>query len=221
MPRKIIVSWSSGKDSAWMLHQLLQDPAWEVVGLFTTLNQEAERIAIHGVRAELLRQQAHAIGLPLSEIGLPFPCDNASYEAAVGAFLGEQKKLGIEAVAFGDLFLDDIRQYRERQLVGTGLEPVFPIWRLPTERLAREMIAAGFRATVTCIDSRKLPVAFVGREYDEAFLNDLPDGIDPCGENGEFHTFVHDGPILREPVQFRRGEIRESDGFVFLDLLTR
>jgi len=167
-PRKIIVSWSGGKDSAWMLHQLLQDPAWEVVGLFTTLNQEAERVAMHGVHAELLPQQARSIGLPLFEIGLPFPCDNASYEAAVGSFL------------------EDIRQYRENQLSGTGLEPIFPIWLQPTKPLSRKMLAAGISAVITCIDPRKLPTQFAVRNYDEDFLNDLPETCIPVVKTANF-----------------------------------
>ena len=202
-----------------MLHRLLQDPVWDVVGLFATFNRQSGRIALHGVRIALLRQQAHSIGISLTEIDLPFPCDNRTYEAAVDRILTEQRQTGIEAVAFGDLFLEDTREYRERQLADTGLDSVFPIWGEKTDDLGRQMIAAGLRAVVTCVDSRELPPDLSGRHYDESFLGDLPADADPCGENGEFHTFVYDGPIFREPIPHRMGEKHESDGFDFTELI--
>ena len=219
MLKKTLLSWSSGKDSAWALHVLRQQAEVEVVGLLTTVNQLYQRIAIHAVRLELLRLQAEAVGLPLHIIELPYPCTNAEYEAAMEKFIAEAKQLGIECMAFGDLFLEDIKEYREAKLSGTGIAPLLPIWRRPTDELAKEMIANGLRAVVTCIDPRQLDASFAGREFNERFLRDLPAQIDPCGERGEFHTFAFDGPMFRQPVPIEVGEITEREGFVYADLL--
>ncbi|PYS24053.1 MAG: ATP-binding protein [Acidobacteria bacterium] len=219
MRKKTLLSWSSGKDSAWSLHVLRQQSEVEVVGLLTTVNRLYQRIAIHAVRIELLRLQAEAVGLALHIIELPYPCTNAEYEAAMGKFIAEAKRLGIECMAFGDLFLEDIKEYREAKLSGTGITPLSPIWRMPTDKLAREMIAGGLRAVVTCVDPRQLDASFAGREFNEQFLRDLPANIDPCGERGEFHTFAFDGPMFRTPVSIKVGEITEREGFIYADLL--
>jgi uncharacterized protein (TIGR00290 family) len=221
MKPKVLLSWSSGKDSAWALHTLRQRGEVEVVGLVTTLNEAFGRVAMHGVRAELVRAQADAAGLPLWPVPLPWPCSNAEYEARMRAVIERARSEGVTAFAFGDLFLADIRAYRERQLADTGLEPLFPIWGAPadTPALARAMIAAGFRSTLTCVDPRQLPATFAGREFDSQLLADLPPGVDPCGENGEFHTFCHAGPVFERPVPVRVGEVVERDGFCFADLL--
>jgi len=216
--RRTLLSWSSGKDSAWALHVLRSRGDVEVVGLATTLNQAAGRVAMHAVREALLERQAAAAALPLWKVPLPWPCSNEQYEAAMGELLERARGEGIEAVAFGDLHLADVRAYRERQLAGTGLEPLFPIWGLPTDRLAREMVAAGLRAVVTCVDPRQLDPAFAGRVFDAAFLDDLPAGVDPCGERGEFHTFCVSGPSFCEEIPVTPGPTVERDGFVYADL---
>ncbi|WP_107852589.1 Dph6-related ATP pyrophosphatase [Oceanimonas marisflavi] len=217
--RKLLMSWSSGKDSAWALHTLQQHPEYKVVGLFTTVNEAFERVAMHGVRTELLRQQADALGLPLEVIALPWPCTNEDYQARMGAFIKGAKKRGIDAFGFGDLLLEDVKQYRENQLAGTGIEAVFPIWHTPTDSLPHKMIENGLRAVITCLDPKKVPKAFAGRELTAELLAELPEGTDPCGENGEFHTFVFDGPMFRQPVTIAPGEVVERDGFVFADIL--
>jgi uncharacterized protein (TIGR00290 family) len=221
MRPRVLLSWSSGKDSAWALHVLRQGGAVEVVGLVTTLNEAFGRVAMHGVRAELVQAQADAAGLPLWRVPLPWPCSNAEYEARVRAVIANAVAEGVTAVAFGDLFLTDIRAYRERQLAGTGIEPLFPVWGTVdgTPALARTMLAAGLRAALTCVDPRHLPPAFAGRAFDAGLLADLPPGVDPCGENGEFHTFCHAGPMFARPVPVRAGAVVERDGFVFADLL--
>jgi uncharacterized protein (TIGR00290 family) len=216
--KRVAVSWSSGKDSAWSLHLLRQDPNIEVVALFTTLNEQFDRVAMHAVRRELLQLQAKSLGLPLWTISLPWPCSNDQYEAKMNSFCAQTVAKGVDSMAFGDLFLADIRAYRERQLTGTGLEPLFPVWQIPTADLARTMIASGLRAKITCVDPRVLPKEFAGRDFDSQFLADLPPSIDPCGENGEFHSFVYDGPGFRQPIGVSVGEIVERDGFVFADL---
>ena len=188
---KTLLSWSSGKDSAWALHVLQKDKNTDLLGLFTTVNQKFNRIAMHGVRLELLKIQAQSIGLPLHIIHLPHPCSNEQYGEAMGAFIEEMAMTGIESMAFGDLRLKDVRQYRENQLKASGITPIFPIWGIPSEKLSRDMIKSGLKAIVTCLDPKKhLPEAFSGREYNESFLKDIPESVDPCGENGEFHTFV-------------------------------
>jgi uncharacterized protein (TIGR00290 family) len=219
MRKKTFLSWSSGKDSAWALHVMRQQPELRIAGLFTTVNQLYQRIAIHAVRLELLERQAEAVGLPLQIINLPYPCSNAQYETAMEKFVEESREAGIECMAFGDLFLQDIREYREARLAGTGITPLFPLWKMPTDMLAREMISSGLRAMISCVDPQQLPASFAGREFNEALLADLPGEVDRCGERGEFHTFAFDGPMFSKPVDIRVGEIVEREGFVYADLL--
>ena len=214
---RVLVAWSSGKDSAFALHVLRAQDV-EVAGLLTTINEAFERVAMHAVRLSLLRAQAEAVGLPLVEVRIPSPCPNEAYEAAMGAAMADARARGITAMAFGDLFLEDVRHYREERLAGTGLRPLFPLWGRPTRALAEEMIALGQKAVLTCVDPRTLPRTFAGRAFDGALLGDLPAGVDPCGENGEFHSFAWDGPAFRHPLPVRPGEVVERDGFVFADL---
>ncbi|MGS3140254.1 ATP-binding protein [Aeromonas sanarellii] len=216
---KVLLSWSSGKDSAWALHRLRQDPAIEVVGLLTTLNQAFERVAMHGVRKSLLARQAQCVGLPLMTIDLPWPCSNEEYGRIMAGFIGEVVARGIRHMAFGDLFLEDVRAYRERQLAGTGITPLFPLWGSDTTELAQQMMAAGLRARVCTLDPKTLDMSLGGHEFDEALLAALPTGVDPCGENGEFHTLAWDGPMFQRPLAIRVGETVLRDGFVFTDLL--
>ena len=216
---RIWMAWSSGKDSAFALHLLRQQAEVEVCSLLTTVNDTHGRVAMHAVRRELLQAQAAATGLPLIEVPIPYPCPNEVYEAAMDKALGWARAHAVTGVAFGDLFLPDIRAYRERQMAPTGLSCRFPLWGRPTDALAREMIASGFRARLTCVDSNALAGSFAGREFDAALLTDLPPTVDPCGENGEFHTFVWDGPGFDKPVSVRTGEVESRDGFVFADLL--
>jgi uncharacterized protein (TIGR00290 family) len=213
------LSWSSGKDSAWALHLLRKSPEFEVVGLLTTVNQVADRVAMHAVRSELLRAQADAAGLPLHPVPIPSPCSNAQYEAAMVIAIERAKADAVTVMAFGDLFLEDIRSYRVEKLAGTGITPVFPVWGVPTDVLARDMLAAGLRARLTCVDPQQLAVEFVGREFDAALLDELPKTVDPCGERGEFHTFAYDGPMFRRRIDVRGGAIVERGGFAFADLM--
>jgi uncharacterized protein (TIGR00290 family) len=215
---KTLLAWSSGKDSAWTLHVLRQQGI-EVGALLTTLNEAAGRVAMHGVREVLLNTQAEAAGVPLWKIPLPWPCTNADYESRMAEACRRAVAEGFESIAFGDLFLRDVREYRERQLAGSGLTPMFPLWERPTPELAREMIAGGVRARLSCVDSKVIDAGFAGREFDEALLADLPASADPCGENGEFHTFVYDGPMFRQPIHVAAGEIRNVDGFIYTDLI--
>jgi uncharacterized protein (TIGR00290 family) len=216
--KRILLSWSSGKDSAWSLYLLRQQNEYEIVGLLTTFNQQANRVAMHAVRRELVEAQAHAAGIPLWAVDLPWPCSNADYERIMKAECKAAVEAGIEGIAFGDLFLTDIRAYREKQLEGSGLQPIFPVWGLPTRELALRMIESGVRAKLTSVDTKQLAPEFAGRDFDEHFLADLLPGIDPCGENGEFHTFVYAGPIFDEEIPVQRGETVTRDGFVFADL---
>jgi uncharacterized protein (TIGR00290 family) len=216
---RVVLSWSSGKDSAWTLHFLRQRPDIQVVALLTTLNSEANRVAMHAVRRELVEAQAERVGIPLWAVELPWPCSNLDYEQRMRTVCQRAIAEGVTAVAFGDLFLQDVRDYRVRQLQGTGLEPLFPLWQIPTEQLGRDMIAAGVKAKITCVDPAKLAKSFAGREYDLELLRALPTGIDPCGENGEFHTFVCDAPVFSSPIQVQAGVVIERDGFVFADLI--
>ncbi|MGA8109239.1 MAG: ATP-binding protein [Acidobacteriaceae bacterium] len=218
MSRKLLLSWSSGKDSAWTLHVLRQSGAYEIAGLLTTLNAAFDRVAMHSTRRALLEAQAQAAGLPLHTVPLPWPCSNEHYEAAMRTACDAAVADGVECMAFGDLFLEDVRRYREEKLAGTGLQPVFPVWGLDTHQLARDMIAAGLRARIVCVDPRKLPREFAGRDFDADFLRDLPAGVDPCGENGEFHSVVYAGPMFREPIAIESGEVVDRDGFVFADV---
>jgi uncharacterized protein (TIGR00290 family) len=216
--KKVLLAWSSGKDSAWTLHVLRRRDI-EVGGLLTTLNQTAGRVAMHGVRRSLLEAQAESVGLPLWQIPLPWPCTNEDYEARMAEACRRAVDEGFGSIAFGDLFLGDVRAYRERQLAGSGLTPVFPLWELPTATLARDMISGGVRARISCVDSKVLDAGFAGREFDLALLAELPESADPCGENGEFHTFVYDAPVFRAPLAIQAGEVRDVNGFVYADLL--
>jgi len=216
---RALLCWSSGKDSAWALHRLRERGDVDVVGLLTTINEIHARVAMHAVRLALLEAQADAVGLALWQVPIPSPCSNQQYEAALGEAFTNAVAAGVTMLAFGDLFLDDIRRYREQQLAGTGLTPIFPLWGLPTGALARNMVAAGLRARLTCVDTKQLPASFAGREFDAAFLDELPAGVDPCGERGEFHTFAYAGPMFRYSLAVRGGEIVERDGFVFADLI--
>ena len=215
------LSWSSGKDSAWALHVVRRQDEIEVVGLLTTVTEPYDRVSMHGVRRELLLAQAEAVGLPMHCVPIPAPCPNEVYEDAMRQAISEAKAQGIEQMVFGDLFLEDIREYRESRLEGTGIRPAFPLWGLPTRQLAQEMIAAGLVAHVTCLDPSKIPRELAGARFDEEFLNRLPAEADPCAENGEFHTCVSAGPMFREPIPVEIGETVERDGFVFTDLTRR
>lgn len=215
---KVLVSWSSGKDSAWTLHLLQQQGGYDIVGLVTTVNERFERVAMHGVPVALLEAQARAAGVALWKVPLPHPCSNERYEAAMASVVERARSAGVSAFAFGDLFLEDIRAYREKQLAGSGLQPLFPLWNRPTGVLARHMIAGGVRAILTCVDPKKLPASFAGREFGPELLAELPPDVDPCGENGEFHTFVHAGPMFHISINVRVGEVVERDGFVFADI---
>lgn len=215
---QVLMSWSSGKDSAWALHQLMQNPDVEVVGIFATLNEEQDRVAMHGVRHQLLESQADRLGLPLDVINLPNPCSHDDYGRIMGQFVEQALARGVTHIAFGDLFLEDVRRYREDNLKGTGLEPLFPIWLTPTPELAQTVLDSGLKAIVTCVDSKQIPAEFSGREYNAELLADLPDSADPCGENGEFHTFVYDGPMFSAPIPLERGETIQRDQFFFTDL---
>jgi len=195
-PQKTIVSWSSGKDSAWALYEASRNPALKLVGLLTTVTEPFNRISMHGVRVELLEAQARSLRLPLVKVPIPYPCPNEIYEAALGKALDQARGEGVTRIVFGDLYLEDIRKYRESRLKGTGFEGVWPIWLQDTHALSRRMVESGLKATITCLDPKRLPPAFAGRTYDAQLLNDLPAGVDPCAENGEFHTFAWDGPMF-------------------------
>ncbi|MEO1244228.1 MAG: ATP-binding protein [Pseudomonadota bacterium] len=216
--RRVVLSWSSGKDSAWCLHLLRQDPQIEVAGLLTSFNAEAGRVAMHAVRRELVQRQAQLAGLPLFPVELPYPCPNGAYEEAMKtAVAGLRTELSIDAVAFGDLFLEDIRDYREALLADTGLTASFPLWGMDTRQLADDMLDGGLHAVITCVDPAQCPEAIAGKEYTRALLASLPSTADPCGENGEFHTFVHGGPMFSESIHLVRGNSVSRDGFVFTD----
>lgn len=218
MKPKILLSWSSGKDSAWTLHLLRKQGDYEITGLLTTLNAAFDRVAMHSTRRAIVEQQAQAAGLPLVTVPLPWPCSNADYERIMQGVCRTAIEKGVSAIAFGDLFLEDIRAYRERQLQGTGLEPVFPLWQIPTRPLAEDMIAGGLRAKLVCVDPKKLAPDFAGRDFDRQLLADLPAGVDPCGENGEFHTCVYAGPMFSREIPVTTGETVDRDGFRFCDL---
>lgn len=216
---KTLLSWSGGKDSAWALHLLRSGGEFDVAALVTTVNEKFRRVAIHGFREALLDRQAELAGLPLWKVDLPFPCTNAVYEERMAAVHARAAAEGFTRVAFGDLFLEEIRAYRVEKLAGTGLEPIFPVWGIPTDLLAEQMLAGGLRARITCVDPRKVPAEFAGREWDRALLAELPVGVDLCGENGEFHTFVWAGPVFSGEIPVARGERVERDGFVYCELL--
>jgi uncharacterized protein (TIGR00290 family) len=219
--KPVWLAWSSGKDSAWSLHTLRQSGEYKVVALLTTVNLKHKRVAMHAVRESLLEMQAAAAGLPLVKVAIPSPCPNETYEWAMDKAMARARSGGVWHVAFGDLFLEDIRSYREKQLAACGMTPVFPLWGKDTRRLAEEMLAGGLSAYLTCVDPRKLDQSFAGRRFASDLLAALPRGVDPCGENGEFHTFANQGPMFREKIPVRVGEIVERDSFVFADLLPR
>ncbi len=216
---KAVVSWSSGKDSALALHEVQRSGDVEVVGILTTITEEFGRVSMHGVRETLLDRQVEALGLRGWKVPIPSPCPNEVYESEMARALAEVRELGVRTVVFGDLFLEEIRRYRETQLTRVGMRGLFPLWGRDTPALAREMLEAGIRARVTCIDPKKLDRSFAGRSFDAAFLADLPEGVDPCGENGEFHTFAWSGPMFSGSIAIEVGEVVERDGFVFADLL--
>jgi len=217
---RILLSWSSGKDSAWALHILRQRNEVEIVGLLTTINSHFGRVAMHGTRQELLQLQARAAGLPLWEVPLPWPCANETYEQVMSTACVSAVEQGISAIAFGDLFLEDVRRYREDRLRDTGLQPLFPLWGRNTRELIEEMLDGGLRARIVCVDPSKIPADLVGHDLDRDLLRRWPAGVDPCGENGEFHTFAHDGPMFSEPIPIENGECVTRDGFVYADVLT-
>lgn len=215
---KTLLAWSSGKDSAWMLHVLRQCANVEVAGLFTTINEDADRVAMHAVRRQLVVQQAASLRLPVEFILLPFPCSNERYESNMNAYLSEARRRGVSQVAFGDLLLEDVRRYREDTMRDSGITPVFPLFGSDTRKLAHTMVDAGVRARVTCLDPKQLSAGFAGRRFDASLLSELPAHVDPCGENGEFHTFVTQGPMFEHEIPVTVGETIERDGFVFTDL---
>ncbi|HEY1679013.1 MAG TPA: ATP-binding protein [Candidatus Sulfotelmatobacter sp.] len=214
----MLLSWSSGKDSAWTLHVLRQRGDVEVVGLLTTINTHFQRVAMHGTRFALLQMQAQAAGIPLWEVPLPWPCSNEVYEQAMSAACASAVETGISAIAFGDLFLEDVRRYREDRLRGTGLEPLFPVWGINTRALITEMIDSGLRARIICSDPKKIPADFLGRDLDDDLVRRMPAGVDPCGENGEFHTFAHAGPMFSQSIPIESGDSVTRDGFLYADI---
>lgn len=220
MVKKTLISWSSGKDSAWALYILRQDPNIEVVGLFCTVNKMFDRITMHGVRSELLKEQAASVGLPLDIIAIPYPCSNDEYVEIMKAFIITAKEKDIECFAFGDLFLEHVRSYREALLQESGIAPLFPIWGISTKTLSQQMVASGLKAVITCINADQFSQEYAGREYNESFLEDIPNNIDPCGENGEFHSFAFDGPMFQYPIKVIPGETIRRDGAFFTDLLS-
>jgi uncharacterized protein (TIGR00290 family) len=217
--RKAFMSWSSGKDSAMALHVARQSGEVEIIGLLTTISEKYQRIAIHGVREGLLEQQAAALGLPLLKVPLPSPCTNEVYEDRMKGVYGQINELGARDIIFGDFYLEDLRAYRVEKLALSAIGAIFPLWKRDTHGLAREMIASGIVAHVTCVDPRLLDGSFAGRRFDEGFLSDLPPDVDPCGENGEFHTVVSGGPMFSESIPVTIGEIVEREGFVFADVI--
>jgi uncharacterized protein (TIGR00290 family) len=215
----VVFSWSGGKDSAMALQVVQRDARYEVVSLLTTVTEGYERISMHGVRNELLRRQAEKIGLPVEEVRIPPQCPDSVYEARMAETVSRFRERDVLHFAFGDIFLEDLRAYREQKLMQANMTALFPIWRVDTRELAKRFVEQGFRAIATCIDPQKLDKSFAGRDLDASFFQDLPADVDPCGENGEFHTFVYDGPIFRKAIPVRKGEVVERDGFVFCDLL--
>jgi uncharacterized protein (TIGR00290 family) len=216
--RKAWLSWSSGKDAAWALHEIRRSGEYEIAGAMTTVTENFGRVSMHGVREEILNAQCAAAGLPQKIVRIPFPCPNETYEARMRAALEEAKREGVTHIIFGDLFLEDIRRYREEKMAGSGITPVFPLWGRPTDRLARDMIAGGLEARLVSIDPKTMPKDFAGRAFDRALLDELPAGVDPCGERGEFHTCVLAGPMFSRRIEVKTGEAAERDGFVFADL---
>lgn len=217
--KKAWIAWSSGKDSAWALHEARKSGEYEIVGALTTVTETFGRVAMHAVREEILKRQCEAMSLPQTIVPIPFPCPNEIYEARMDIALKQAKAEGVTHVIFGDLFLEDIRRYREEKMAGSGIAPVFPLWDRPTDKLAREMIAGGLKAQIVCLDPKVLPKEFAGRGFDASLLDELPKSVDPCGERGEFHTCVIGGPMFSREIKVKAGEIVERDGFVFADLV--
>lgn len=219
MKKKTLLSWSSGKDSAWALHLLRQDSSIDLQGLFTVMSQKHDRVCMHATRPKLLHRQAEAAGLPIQLINFPDPCTNDQSDAIMREFITQCTAKGIERIAFGDLFLEDIRRYRENQLTGTGIDPVFPLWKIPTDELAEHMLAGGMEAYLSSVDLKKLPARYAGRKWTRELLKELPEGTDPCGENGEIHTVIVGGPMFRKSIPITVGEIVERDGFAYADII--
>jgi uncharacterized protein (TIGR00290 family) len=220
MTKKVALAWSGGKDCALALYKLQQDGKYDVVSLLTTITADYDRVSMHGVRSTLLEQQADSLGIQIEKVTIPKECSNEEYDARMRDAIGRLREKGIEAIAFGDIFLEDVRRYRESRLSGSGTDILFPLWKQDTKKLAREFIDLGFRAIITCVDTQMLSRSFAGKKFDIAFLSSLPSNVDPCGENGEFHTFVYDGPIFRRRIQFEVGEIvLRDDRFCFCDLV--
>lgn len=219
MKKKTLLSWSSGKDCAWALQLLRQDPATELAGLFTVMNQRFDRVSMHGTRSQLVHLQAAAAGLPLQMLDIPDQCPHEQYEAVMRQFIDDALAKGVERIAFGDLFLEEVRQYRQDQLRGTGIEPAFPVWGIPTAQLAEQMLAAGVQAYISSVDLKKLPASYAGRRWSSALLAQLPEGVDPCGEKGEIHTVVVGGPMFARPIPVAVGEVVERRGFAFADVV--
>ena len=216
---KALIAWSSGKDSAWALHEARRAGGFDIVGALTTVTDTFARVSMHGVREELLRAQLAAAGLPALIVRIPYPCPNEIYEREMAAAIADARARGVTHIIFGDLYLEDVRAYRERQLAGSGITPVFPLWQRPTEQLARDMIAGGLETYLATVDLNKLPASFAGRKFDAGLLADFPPGIDPCGENGEFHSCVVAGPMLARKIPIMVGDTVERDGFAYADLL--
>jgi uncharacterized protein (TIGR00290 family) len=221
MKKKTLLSWSSGKDSAWTLHLLRQDPTIDLLGLFTVMNQKYNRVSMHATRLEMLQRQAKGVDLPLQTINLPDSCTNEQYEAVMRNFVTESTTKGIQCMAFGDLFLEDVRKYRENQLKGTGIELHFPLWGISTGQLAEQMLSAGLEAYISSVDLKKLPSHFAGRKWSRDLIAEFPQGTDPCGENGEIHTIAVGGPMFRRPIPVSVGEIIERNGFAYADIIPR
>jgi uncharacterized protein (TIGR00290 family) len=219
MAAKALIAWSSGKDSAWALHEARRSGEYEIVGALTTVTETFGRVSMHGVREELLRAQLKAIGIPPNIVPIPFPCPNEVYEARMGAALSHAKTEGVSHVIFGDLFLEDVRAYREAKMAGTGITPLFPLWGRPTKALAHAMIEGGLKTHLVTVDLKAMPKSFAGRKFDESLLDSLPAGVDPCGERGEFHTCVLDGPMFSRAIAASVGEVVEREGFAFVDLV--
>jgi uncharacterized protein (TIGR00290 family) len=219
MKKKTLLSWSSGKDSAWALHLLQQDPKIELLGLFTVMNQKYSRVSMHATRLEMLQRQTEAVGLPIETISLPDPCTNEQCDAIMQHFVTESASKRIECMAFGDLFLEDVRKYRENQLKGTGIDPLFPLWGIPTRDLAEQMLSAGLEAYVSSVDLKKLPSRFAGQKWSRNLIAEFPKDYDPCGEHGEIHTVVVGGPMFRKTIPVRVGEIVQRNGFAYADII--
>jgi len=217
--KKVWLSWSTGKDCAWTLHTLRMEGKYEVTGLFTTVTEQFSRVSMHGVRIDLLEAQADRVGLPVHIAKIPYPCSNKLYERAMEDVWEAAINSGIQIIAFGDLFLEDVRQYRIDLLKCTGLDPIFPLWGKPTRELAESMVSSGLRATLTCVDPTQMAVDSAGKFFDSEFLEDLPSTVDPCGENGEFHTFVHAGPMFSAPIDVTTGDVVKRNGFIFADVI--